>query len=239
MSDTLIYGKDCLTEILIESNWYPIMCQADMTFHLTQEVILKTTPNSGLFREKTTRFAEASASVSGYSPIENGETISIFYIIQESVRTKAQDIRLRFVDKAGASKQISGKAIIVDTEIGAPVGEWCSSSVDLQFTGAFSIEDVTDPPPGTIQIYSDTWNVTPGQNWIDGFGASNLLGYTIQGKTILEVDRSGIQYDFVGYSNSTPVGNRQVKYNSTTHRLEFEPGADFNAGETVFIIFKF
>jgi hypothetical protein len=239
VADAVIYGKQCVMEILLESNWYPIMCQSEMSFKLSQEVLLKTTPNSGLFREKTTRFAEASASVSGLTPIENGTTISAFYLIQESVRTKVQSIRLKYIDQLGASKQISGSVIIVNTDVGSNVGDFCSATVDFEFTGAFVIEDVTDPPAGTIQIYSDTWNVTPGQNWIDGLGYSNLLGYTIEGKTILEVDRSGIQYDFVGYSNSTPVGNRQVKYNSTTHRLEFEPGADFNAGETVFIIFKF
>lgn len=239
MSDEVIYGDDCVMEILLSSNWYPILCQSEMTFSLKQEVILKTGPNSGLFREKTTRFAEASATVSGLTSIDNWTNISFFYIIQESVRTQTQTIRLKYRDQAGNGKQISGNAVIVNSELGTKIGDFALGTIDLEFSGEFDIEDVTSPPPGTIQIYSDTWNVVAGQNWIDGYSYSNLFGYTIDEMTaILEVDRSGIQYDFVGYASGTVVGNRQVKYNNSTHRLEFQSGADFNTGETVFIIFK-
>jgi hypothetical protein len=237
MSDEVIYSDDCTMEILLESNWYPILCQSDFSFKLSQEVILKTSPNSGLFKEKTTRLSEGLASVSGLSPINNGAIISVFYLIQESVRTQEQTIRFKYFDQAGISKQILGVVVIVNTEIGATIGDFVQATVDMEFSGAVTIEDVTAPPSGTIQIYSDTWNTTPGQNWIDGYSNSNLFGYTIEGKTILEVDRDGSQYDFVGYASGTPVGNRQCKYNSSTHRLEFQN--NFNSGETVFIIFDF
>jgi hypothetical protein len=237
MSDEVIYSDDCTMEILFDTNWYPILCQSEFRFKLAQEVITKTGPNSGLFKEKTTRLSEGSASVSGLSPINNGTNISVFYLIQESVRTQPQTIRFKYYDQVGVSKQISGSVVLTNTEIGATIGDFVQATVDMEFSGAVTIEDVTAPPPGTIQIYADWWATTPGQNWIDGYSNSYQFGYTIEGKTILEVDRDGSQYDFLGYSSGIPVGNRQANYNSTTHRLEFEN--NFNAGETVFLIFKF
>lgn len=236
MADVVIYGRDCVMEILLSEVWYPIMCQSDMTFNLTQEVILKTGPNSGLFREKTTRFAEASATVSGLSPIDNGLTISVFYLLQESVRTQPQTIRLKYVDMAGSSKEINGQAVIVDTTIGAPVGDFCNSTIDFQFSGAFEVQAVTPPASGTVDEDADTWETVAGQNYISGLSTGWRDGTqkTLVGKEIIEVDREGMQYDFIG-NDQTP-GNRQCSWNTSLNRLVFQ--YNFEAGETVFVIFR-
>jgi hypothetical protein len=52
---------------------------------------------------------------------------------------------------------------------------------------------------------------------------------------LLEVDREGVQYDII--DTGAPVG-RQVRLDTTTGELDFDPNLPFNAGETVFIIFK-
>lgn len=235
MSDVFIYD-DCTLEVLISSNWYPILCQVESSFDLEQEIILKTGPNSGLAREKTTRLTETFCSVRGLTPINNGDVISIFYIMQESIRTQPQTIRFRYVDQSGAvSKQISGTALIKKCSLQNTVSDFANASIDFEFSGVPVIEDVTDPPEGTILTYADTWNVTAGQNYLDGTQTSNLYGYTLTGKTILVVWRSGVQYDFIGYSG-TP-GNRQCMYNQTTNRLIFAD--NFNDGETVFVEFEF
>lgn len=235
MSDVLILAKDCLMELLVSDTWYPILCQSEMKFHLTQEVILKTGPASGLFREKTTRFAEANATATGLTAINNGVTISAFYLLQESVRTKTQTIRLTYTDKAGVSTEINGDAIIVDTDIGATVGDFCTATIDFQFSGSFDIQDVSSPS-GPQDEDADTWETTAGQNYISGLSTGWRTGVqkTLVGKEILEVDREGMQYDFIG-NNVTP-GNRQCSWDTTLNRLVFE--TDFNPGETVFVIFR-
>lgn len=235
MSDFLIYDN-CVLQMLIESNWYDIMCQVEARFSIKQEVVLKTGVNSGLFREKTTRLSEAFATVTGISPIDNGDVISVFYMTQEAIRTQAQDIRLVYTDEDGEQKQISGSALIVNIEIGSPQKDFTTATIDFEFSGAIDIEEVTAPPEGTIQIYGDYWTTTAGQNYLDGAQASEELGYFLNpvGMTVLEVIRDGIQYDFIGYSGSP--GNRQCMYNQTTDRLIFQN--DFVANETVTVIFK-
>lgn len=235
MSDFLIYDN-CTLQMLAESNWYDILCQVEARFSIQQEVVTKTGPNSGLFREKTTRLSEAFATVTGVSPIANGDVISVFYMTQEAIRTQPQTIRFVYTDEDGNQKQISGSALIVKIEIGSPQKDFTTATIDFEFSGAIDIEDVTAPPDGTIQIYADYWITTAGQNYLDGTQASVQLGYYLNtvGLTILEVIREGLEYDFFGYSG-TP-GNRQCIYNQTTDRLIFN--TDFISGETVTVIFK-
>lgn len=236
MSEPVIFGEDCKMEILVSDNWYTIMCQSDIRFRLTQEILLKTTPNSGLFREKTTRFSEGFASVTGLTAVNNGATnVSFFYIIQESIRTQPQTIKLTFTDQGGSSKTITGTVLIVTSEIGAPIGDFAEASVELEFSGSFEI-DSTDLPTTANPLLADTWETTAGQNYISGLstGWRNGTQYSLNSKEILEVDREGMQYDFIG-NNLTP-GNRECSWNTSLNRLVFQN--DFNTGETVFVIFR-
>lgn len=235
MSDAVIFGDNCSLDMLIDGEYYTVLCQADFKFSVKQEVILITTPNSGLFREKTTRFSEGFASCSGLTSTNNGVVISFFYMAQESIRTQPQTIRLKYEDQDGVTKQISGTAIIVNCELGTPIDDFAEASIEFEFSGAFEIEEVT-VPTFSNSLGSDTWETTEGQNYISGLstGWRNGTQYSLVGKEIIEVDRSGSQYDFIG-NNMTP-GNRQCSWNTTTNRLVFE--YDFNAGETVFVIWK-
>jgi hypothetical protein len=233
MSDVLIYDN-CTLEMNIADEWYEVLCQVEMSFELTQEVILKTSVNSGLFREKATRLTEGACSVRGITPLENGDVISFFYIAQESIRTQPQTIRLKFIDQEGSSKQISGTAIISKCGIESRRVDFATASIDFEFSGDISIEDVPDPTGGGSEttVYSDWWSTTAGQNYISG--SSSVRSYSLVGKTILEVDRSGDQYDLIA-NNSTP-GNRQCSWNTSTNRLVFQ--YDFESNETVFVIFR-
>lgn len=231
MSDVLIYD-DCTLEMLVSLDWYPVLCQVEVNYKLQQEVILKTGVNSGIFREKATRLNEAFCSVRGITPIENGDVISVFYMLQESIRTAPQEIRIKYVDQAGGNQQISGTAYIVNIDMPSPQADFMTVTIDFEFSGAITIENVTAPPSAGLVLYSDLWTTTAGQNYISG--ASAIHAYSLVGKTILEVDREGVQYDLIA-NNSTP-GNRQCSWNTSSNRLVFEN--DFSDSETVFVIFR-
>lgn len=234
MADTpVVHGEDCICELLVDSTYYPILCATDVTFRIQQEVVLKTGPNSGLFREKTTRLSEAFATVKGLTPVGNEDVISILYLMQEGVRNVTQDIRLTFTDEEGTSKQITGSAIIAISEITGGISDWANASVDFEFSGDVELAEITPPSDMSEEIFSGTWTAVEGQDYISGDDDSGQYNLMADDIVVLEVDREGLQHDF--QESGTP-GNRCYVYDSSTGRVTF--AVPFNDGETVFVLFK-
>lgn len=84
-------------------------------------------------------------------------------------------------------------------------------------------------PVGGNKVYSDYWQTTAGQTSVSGESVEH--GYSLTGKTIIEVSREGLQYDLI--TSGTP-GERQCIYSSGA--ITFRDA--FNPGETVFVEFK-
>lgn len=227
----VIHGSDCILEMLVDGDYKLLMCQADLTLRYVQEVLLKTTANSGINRGKATRLNETFAEASGLTPINSTtDVISWFYVMQEAIRTKVQSIRATFTDGNGVSKQISGSAVIAGGEITGNVDDFASASIQFEFTDGVTFSDLETPEDLSEQIFSDYWTTTEGATSISG--ASSVHAYSLSGKTALGVWREGTEYDLV---TGTP-GNRQAKQNGAS--IEFGAAYPFNLGETVFVLFK-
>lgn len=238
-----VKGKDVVVEMSVDDVYYPILCGTDCEFVRDPEFIEKTTTTSGLFKDFAVRREEWSMSVSGLTKIENSASLTFFYMLQTSVRRTRQLVRITFTDIDGADKQISGYVLIGRQSITGPYSDFANCSIELKGTGAFTIEDVEPPVPAAVEIYSDYWTTTNGQNYIDGsssgtspssvaFGGVFNLGAT---DTILEVNVEGTEFEII---TSGSPGNRECKFNTSTFIISFASDMIFDGTQRVYVEFK-
>lgn len=229
MADPVL-GRNAVLEMLVNGEYYPVLCATDCRFTRTPEFITKTTTSSGLFREFMVRREEWSMSVSGLTKIQNDAAITFFYLLQNSVRRLEVAVRITYTDDTGDSKMISGNVLIGQMEINGPISGFSEASIEFKGTGAYSVGETIDPPATACQVYADYWSFPAGETYIQG--TSVVHGYTLEAVTIISVDREGLAYDLI---STSPVG-RQCRHNNTTGIINFDPLIPSN-GETVWVVF--
>jgi len=229
MADPIL-GRNAVLEMLVNGEYYPVLCATDAKFTRTPEFIPKTTTSSGLFREFMVRREEWSMSVSGLTKIVNTASICFFYLLQTSVRRLEVAVRMTFTDDEGSSNMITGNILLGQMDINGPVSGFSEANIELKGTGPFEIGATVDPPATDCGIYADYWNFPAGDTYIQG--TSVVHGYSLEAVTLISVDREGLAYDIV---TGTPSG-RQCKHNNTTGVVSFDTAIPSN-GETVWVVF--
>jgi hypothetical protein len=231
---SVIHGKDVVLEMLISGQYYPVLCATDCSFNRSIEFTDITGPDTGTFGKILPLIESWAMNVSGLTKVENDLVLTFFYILQTGVRRQSATVRITFTDDAAASKQISGSVYFGNMSIAGGISDFATGDIEMRGDGAYSIGDTIDPPLASIDnIFGDWWPTTGGQNYIDG--ASSEWGYTLEAKQILGVARSHQIYDVI--TSGTPT-NYQCKHNNITGVITFDTSIPFNAGETVWVIFK-
>lgn len=230
----VVRGDNVVCYRVIDGVEYEIGCGVSCQFTFTNEIIGKTTVNSGGFREKRVRMSDWSGTVSGV--VKTGSADSVlgpFYFLQEGVRRTEGDYVFKFIDDDDSLKTIECTGVIEEITMSGNVGEYASWDLNLTGTGGFEITTTSVPAPESAdQVDSDWWSTTAGQTYISG---SSYNAKSLAGKELLEVWREGVQYDIV---TGTPSG-RQCKFTSGTGRVDFDTSLPFNSGETVFAIWVY
>jgi hypothetical protein len=164
----LIQGKNAVMQKKVGSSFFSIACAKSCTFSYQNELIPKTGPNSGLFRDSRARIGTCQATFNGVLRSDNGLTyVSGFHFLEEAVRRTKGDYRILFTDNDGGLKVINITGLLDVVNInGNAVGFY--SEFDLSIIGtSFSIATSTPPPGGVAPIYSDWWSTTPGSTILD------------------------------------------------------------------------
>jgi hypothetical protein len=118
-----------------------------------------------------------------------------------------------------------------------PMSGWGIDMLESEVKTSRSFDSAGGPgtvtPAAKKELFSDWWTVTAGATSVTGLSA--IWGYSIADiEEVVEVDREGTEYNIV---TGTPV-NRQAKHNTSANQIEFDTSLPFNAGETVFLLFK-
>jgi len=228
-----IHGKDILLSIKIDDEFIPVLCAIDMTFTCSQEVILATTVDTGIWRRKRLRnLSEWSVQVAGLSKIDNTDgQASFFYLLQGNIRGSEQIIQIMFEDADGNTQVLEGTVIIPQLSINGNVNSFADASVSFEGAGSVDIsEPISDGGESDTcdELMSDIWILAEGEFAVSGLGVD---GKSFAGKDILEVDREGTQFDYTTGS----AGNREFAYDGTEVSFEYEgnPG-----GEKIFVLWK-
>jgi len=227
-----VQGKNIKAQMKVDGLYYDIFCGQTCSFSLEQDELETSTKGSGTLRTYVAGTGSALFEVGGVTVSDNNENrIAITYLQQQSVRAQIQSWAVTFDDDNGDTVTYLFDGIIRSSSFDkSGVTGFSKSSVSIRVSGDFVMTTVA-PPPGVSEIlYSDWWVMTAGATSITG--TSSVHGYTLTGKTILEVDREGIQHDLI--TSGTP-GNRQARH--STSSILFDP-TNPSLGETVFVLFK-
>lgn len=230
-----VQSKNIEVSMNIDDIYYPIFCGKSMSFTLDQDEIETTSVNSGVSREYIAGISNALLTVGGVTISNNtGSRIAITYLQQQSVRQLTQNWQIKITDDDGGILYYRFAGIIRNTSFDKNIPGFSQSSVTIRVSGDIDITPVDPPPPpGSPEIiYSDWWTMPVGQTYIDG--SSDVHGYTLEAKVVLEVDREGTNFDII---TSGSPGNRQAKHNNTTGVVSFDT-SNPSVGETVFVLFK-
>lgn len=231
----IVAGHDMVLEVKISGVYTPIGCATACSFEFSNEIILKTDVNAGLFRKKRVRISDCRASVQGLTTLVNDTTISALYFLQEGVRRSEQDLRFRFTDEGGLQKQVQGLFIVSSVKLTGDVSGFAEHAIDYEGTGGFSISTIDDGSSGaatTGDVLWDWWEVADGATSITGAGHYGRSFAGIPVDDIIEVDRESAQYNYV---TGSPVG-REFAYDLTT--ISFDPANPMVAGARVFVIWQ-
>lgn len=235
----MIEGKNVTVELFVGDTWYPVLCAKDMTLTIRQDVVLKTGPNSGTWRERVARINEWTLSVTGITPVVSTvDSLSFFHTVTEAIRMAPQRIRVVFEDQNGDTKQIDGNALIVANEISASFGSFANAKVDFEGSGPLQISDVELPVSPEIEVLSDWWLAQSGNNYVDGQSTGETTGvqYTLgNSDEILHVAVEGATFYVI--QAGTPL-DLQCRFTPSNGRIAFKNDFVFSGGEKVFVIFK-
>ncbi len=221
----VLKGKQAVLSVLIDDVYRPIFCAISCYFRFDQEEVLKTTINSGKFRERTTRLIDWEFGLSGLTKIDNTDgQAAFFWFIQESVRGSVQNIRLVFTDDAGNEQTISGNCIIKQGQIDNLVSGFSTATISFPGTGPFSMGPVTGAAP--TDLFKKYLETTEGAHVVSHADLAGIV-------EIFLVLRESGAFDVV---TGVPVGT-QVRYDSGvgTGSLTFDILFPFEPGEIVYI----
>lgn len=228
-----VQGRNMIASIKVSGNWFPVFCAKSCSFDFTNEIILRTGVNDGLFPKRRVRRSDWSGSAAGVVVTDNTvDRYSPFYLLQDGVRRSEREWQFEFTNEDGEVKTISGFALIQNLPINGDVSGWAQASVSIVGTGAFVID--ASPSSGGVDenVDSDYWETTAGTNSISGLSEN---GKSIVGKTVLAVAREGMVYDPIFSGTAT---NRQARVNSGAGSVTFDSNIPFNPGETVWVMWK-
>ena len=235
-----VYGTEVVCEMMIADVYTPVLCATDCVFTRVPEFIETTNPTSGLAKDFDVRREEWGITLSGLTKIENGTTLSFFYMLQSSVRRQRQTVRITYTDVDGAAKQIAGNVLIGQQSITGPATDFANCTIEFKGTGPFTITDVEPPAPTDYNIFSDTWATVNGNAFINGASTglspsavANGGPFTLQSTDIvLEVGVEGMEYELVTGS----PGNREAQPDLANNKIKVRDA--FDGTQRVYVEFK-
>lgn len=239
-----VKSNNVIIEIKISGVYLPVFCGKTMEFSQNQETIEVTSVNSATGREYEPGMTTATLNITGVTIIDNSDSrVSLPYLMTESIRRTTQECRIRLIDDDGTSLQISFDAIIVNNTLSRAVGTYSQSATSLVITGGVSVGPVDPPAPIEVDVYSDYWIPSAGNNYIDGDSSGTSPSAVANGgpfslgatDTVLEVDVEGTEFDVI--LSGTPT-NRECKFNTSTFVITFPVDLIFDGSQRVFVEFK-
>lgn len=231
-------GKDVILTAFNEGvgNYLDFACTKGVQVTVNTPVAPTTTADSGFWETfKPTGLSNWSISFTGIIFVLDLVTNRnfIFDLLTEQVMLNGLQIRVVFTDRnGGGAKSLTGFVYVPSTVLGGDAGQLAHWLSEMQGSGPLQInaEGATPFTPG--EVFSDWWQTIPGEYTISGLSA--IHGYSLVGKTVLEVKKEGLEHDLV---TGAPSG-RQARFTQVSGVVDFDTSIVFNPNETVFVIFK-
>lgn len=227
----LVKGRNVVVSMDISGTYYPVFCAKTAEFPIDQEVIETTTVNSTKQREYVPYRSSATLTVTGITTVDNSNgKVSVTYLMQQSVRSAVQSLKITMTADNGTDLVITFNAIIRRPSFSRDVNGYSQSSVEFLATGPIGFDEVITPPtPPDCEIEDPLYiDVVAGENSV----SSALLQAT--GVEILTVARAGVVHS---YTSGTPV-DQEFTTDLPNGDIIFSSLLPFNTGEVIYILYK-
>jgi predicted secreted protein len=230
---SIVTGKNVAVQDYIESvdDYITIGCATTMSYEFSNEIILKTDANAGLFRKKRIRMSDFRGSVQGIMDSESTPTrLTCWHFLQEAIRRSERQMRFVFTDELGNDKIIEGKFLVAALSYAADVAAFTDFDLQLEGTGGITIDPVPDPGEIICEDWArDSWILAEGETAVSGAGLEGRSFAGTPAGDILLVFREGLEFDA---AEGAP-GNREYGYDET--EISFENAA-LPGGEKVTVV---
>lgn len=155
----VLKGRQAVLSVRIDETFYPVLCAISVAFLFDHEDILKTTVNSGKYRERTTRLMDMSVQLTGLTKISNDDgQLGWFWLLQYA--GTLQYARIRYTDDAGTIVNVYVWILIKQGQLESVVGGFSTASLNFPVSGGYS----TDADPGITlpELYKLYLNLAEG-----------------------------------------------------------------------------
>lgn len=229
-----VLGRQMICSIKVGAVYYPVFCAKSCSFELSNEIILRTGVNDGLFPKRRVRRSDWKGSASGVIVTNNtASRYSPFYLLQEAVRRAENIWQFEFTNQDNETITIEGIALIEGIPLNGEVSGFAQCSVNIIGSGGFAIdESIATDPVIDENVDSDYWGCVEGATSISGLSQNSK---SLIGKSILAIARTGESHDPITSGSPT---NLQANFSSVTGSISFDPAIPFNAGETIWAMWK-
>lgn len=218
----LIQGKNVHVYKYISASPFEIVCGTDVIFEINQETIGVTTPDSGKFRELTSRLRGFTCTISGATTSDNDGNLSVFHFPPDGTIDDVQDIEVVYTDNDGNNRSLRANFIIETLSITGPADGASTYDIRMIGTGDYATTALIDPEIAGANITSDSYTIAGGviqdNNWI-GLTDANII----------EVCREGTEQLSM---------NLPYTFNPVTGEITPDP-ATTEDGQKMFVIWTF
>ncbi len=225
-----VQGADVYIRVKIPGSgldYLPYACSTTLNFSCDQEIIEKTTYESGAWKQYTTGFSEwgiTLGSVTSILPLEG--QFAVFDLLVETVRRNAVQVELSFSDTDGNLKVITGYAIIPHIGISAEATGFAQDDIEIKGTGEFTISTVLNSVTiNANEVYKYEYIATGGE--------TSVVNVDFFGREMLGVFR-GFPHEIITVGTPTEI---QALHDGGTS-VQFAATVPMNIGEYVLIQYK-
>lgn len=218
----LIQGKNVHVYKYIGAYPVEIVCGTDVIFEINQETIGVTTPDSGKFRELTSRLRGFTCTISGATTSDNDGNLSVFHFPPDGTIDDVHDIEVIYTDNNGNTRSLRANFIIETLSITGSADEASIYEIRMIGTGEYATADLIDPTISGSSVTSRSYTVSGGviqdNDWI-GLDDTNII----------EVCREGTEQLSM---------NLAYTFNPVTGEITPDPSTTID-GQKMFVIWSF
>lgn len=228
----IVQGGSVSISRLIGADYTPIACADKITLRFINELIGKSTVDSGIYRKRRVRWSDVSISVNGLMTLTNSSSgrASFDFLVQGVLRAELT-LRITYEDEASVVQVVEGMFLVESVEHTGTTEGFAEYDIQFAGNGDFVIGDIPSPPElEGYNTQSDWWQPSNGAT---SFSGNGYKGLSFAGHEIIEVIREmGPPLEI---TTGTP-GERQFKFDNTN--ISIYASNPFNGDEKVFVIWQ-
>lgn len=229
----IVQGGNVSLSRLVDADYIPIACADKIAIRFSNEVIGKSTVDTGIFRKRRVRWSDFSASVNGLMTLANTSTgMASIDFLQPAVARKELTLRFTYEDEANIVKMIEGNFLVESVEHNSTTEGFAEYDIQFIGNGDFIVSDIPSPViPEGFETKSDWWQPANGAISFSGVGEG---GESFTGADeIIEVIRE--MGPPLEDTSGTP-GEREFKFDGTN--ISIHSGFPFSGDEKIFVIWQ-